>query len=1183
MTLQFVIGKASADHQATLLAALSKANLDHPDDQFYYLVPNHIKFESEVQVLDRLATLAGSHETAYAQSAVQVLSLTRLAWFFMKDEPAYQLPRISEAGLNMLVYQAILDHQNELRLFSGEADRPGFISLLTRQLLELKTGQVSVTDLTQVAEKLTGSSADLDAKLHDLVLIYDSFETAMMNKYVANTDLLNQLSGYLEKVDLSHAHFYFDGFSQNQFSAQEMKLLTTLMQRAAEVKIALILDHGTPTMDDVSTQSLFYQPARTYTRVYQTARALQVPVLTDVVATQPRVSADLQRVESFWQVLAGGEQAQSAAPLADPKSVTIIQADNRYAEVARVAAMIRQLVTQQGYRYRDFLILTRHLDSYETILAPIMNAQEIPYFSDVQQSMVDHPLVELITALFEIKRRHFQYADVMRLLKTELLLPKTWSVADFREALFKTENWVLKLGYQGSKWTQKEPWPYARLQTDDLGTQTDADQAVSVQINGIHDFVRETLVPFYRQLDRVKNGREAAKVLVTFLTKAGVVDQLIAWRDAAIEAGDLVQAGQPEQTWQTFCDLLDEYVTILGDRIFSEPDFLALLQAGFAGANYSQIPSTLDQVTISESGIIQMNNRKITFMIGATDKVMPDTTLPTHLLNDQDRQKLKLPEGAYLNDGGILTLQGEPYLNYLALMTASDRLVFTFPMNAGDDAQNQLSPYVDRLRKQFQIPIIDHTATPDVTTNDLQPYLGARRATLRHLVQVSNASREHRQSLSPAWQYVYQQLRTDPLTDKLLGSIAYRNEPGKLNEDIVTGLYGTTIDSSISKLEEFYRNQYAYFLKYGLKLRERDEFELSPANTGEFFHAALDMLMKRVNAEHIDLANLDDQQRFQLVDEVTQVILNDPHNLQYAVLNSSARMQYIKSQLIAVIQQMANTFQQQSRYTPMRAKKTEVLFGHVGSESGLPALEFDLDDQRKIRVRGKIDRVDTMQLPNNEYVGIVDYKSSERKVEFDQIYEGLAMQMMTYLDVVQRNMALLTDDDQAQLAGAVYLHLQNPRFKPNEFEQDMVAALLKKERYTGVLVSDEQLLHELEPALKAGEEARVYSFKFNQGGGLRKGNSLVTRDQLEDLLRYTEYKIQEAGKDIFAGQIQLNPFKQSDQKTALTNSPYKSIMQFDPMLPENNYHVLTSTTNKDAVLKLIQEKLQAEANHNELH
>ncbi len=92
---------------------------------------------------------------------------------------------------------------------------------------------------------------------------------------------------------------------------------------------------------------------------------------------------------------------------------------------------------------------------------------------------------------------------------------------------------------------------------------------------------------------------------------------------------------------------------------------------------------------ISESGIIQMNNRKITFMIGSTDKTMPDTTLPTHLLNDQDRQKLTLPEGEYLNDDGIMTLQGEPYINYLAFMTPSERLIFTYPINAGDDEQNR--------------------------------------------------------------------------------------------------------------------------------------------------------------------------------------------------------------------------------------------------------------------------------------------------------------------------------------------------------------------------------------------------------------------------------------------------------------------------------------------------------------
>ncbi len=57
MTLQFVIGKASVNHENSLLSELAKAQQEHPDDQFYYLVPNHIKFESEVQVLTRLAKL----------------------------------------------------------------------------------------------------------------------------------------------------------------------------------------------------------------------------------------------------------------------------------------------------------------------------------------------------------------------------------------------------------------------------------------------------------------------------------------------------------------------------------------------------------------------------------------------------------------------------------------------------------------------------------------------------------------------------------------------------------------------------------------------------------------------------------------------------------------------------------------------------------------------------------------------------------------------------------------------------------------------------------------------------------------------------------------------------------------------------------------------------------------------
>ena len=87
----------------------------------------------------------------------------------------------------------------------------------------------------------------------------------------------------------------------------------------------------------------------------------------------------------------------------------------------------------------------------------------------------------------------------------------------------------------------------------------------------------------------------------------GVPEQLINWRNQALEQGDMVMADRPEQVWNLFCALMDEYVDTLGDLSFKEEDFLNLLQTGFEGATYRQVPSTLDQVIISETTATQMN------------------------------------------------------------------------------------------------------------------------------------------------------------------------------------------------------------------------------------------------------------------------------------------------------------------------------------------------------------------------------------------------------------------------------------------------------------------------------------------------------------------------------------------------------------------------------------------------
>lgn len=81
MGLQFILGDATRDHAQTMAAMIQEQLAADPQNQIFFLVPNHIKFEAEIDLLKRLRQLQQGEADAYAQSRVQVLSFSRLAWF----------------------------------------------------------------------------------------------------------------------------------------------------------------------------------------------------------------------------------------------------------------------------------------------------------------------------------------------------------------------------------------------------------------------------------------------------------------------------------------------------------------------------------------------------------------------------------------------------------------------------------------------------------------------------------------------------------------------------------------------------------------------------------------------------------------------------------------------------------------------------------------------------------------------------------------------------------------------------------------------------------------------------------------------------------------------------------------------------------------------------------------------
>lgn len=66
-------------------------------------------------------------------------------------------------------------------------------------------------------------------------------------------------------------------------------------------------------------------------------------------------------------------------------------------------------------------------------------------------------------------------------------------------------------------------------------------------------------------------------------------------------------------------------------------------------------------------------------------------------------------------------------------------------------------------------------------------------------------------------------------------------------------------------------------------------------------------------------------------------------------------------------------------------------------------MEFSLPNGVKMEVVGRIDRVDKAEDENGTFLRIIDYKSSSKALDLTEVYYGLALQMLTYLDVVTSN------------------------------------------------------------------------------------------------------------------------------------------------------------------------------------
>lgn len=1159
MSLRMVIGRSGTGKTALFIKELEQRLTASPEgNPLIYIVPEQMTFTSEY----RLAT----NPSIGGMIRAGVYSFSRLAWRILQETGGISRIHLSSVGMSMLIRKIIEEEKEKLTLFHQAADKNGFVQQLEQMIIEFKRYCIRPEDLVQGSDiDHTSEAKVLSDKLKDLEIIYQRFEDEIFGKYIDSEDYFSLLS---EKISasafLAKAEIYIDGFYS--FSPQEYRVLQALMRHCRRVSITL-------TTDSISTDAgpdeldLFRASSEACYSIYEIARGDGVDIEPPIILKEQQKwnHPSLKHLEDKFD-------ARPAEPFTGQTKIKILQAVNRRAEVEGIAREIRELVRLNRYRYRDIAILNRNGGDYHEIIEPVFVDYEIPFFIDQKRTMLNHPLIELIRSSLEVIHSYWRYEPVFRAIKTELMYPPQEKPAKMREKMDKLENYCLTYGINGSKWTTKDRWIYRRFRGLESAEniQTDAERRQEQELNELKLMITAPLLRLSRRFKKAGTGRKFCEAVYLFLEELEIPTKLEKWKVDAEKNGQLIKAREHEQVWNAVIDLLDQYVEILGDESVSLKTFSDILEAGFESLRFSLIPPALDQVLIGDLEKSRLNEIKVVFVIGMNEGVLPAKVSNEGILADEDREML-ITAGIRVAPSSRIRLLDENFLAYKAFTAPSETLYVSYPL-ANDEGKALIpSSYIKRLKDLFPDAgeFFYVTDPNELPAEEQLGFVGNFKTTLAYLnVQFQLKKRNYQ--IPDFWWDVYNVYRKSAHKEqaqKVFSSLFYTNQTVKLSKEIADELYGDTIQASVSRMELFNSCAFTHFIRYGLGLRERKVFRLEAPDIGELFHAAIKYISDYVMEQKLTWAQLTKEQ----CEELSQQAVNAlAPRLQNEILLSSHRHHYIKRKLEQIITRTSLVLSQHAKASGFSPIGLELGFGRNGQ---LPPLSFQLKNGKKMELAGRIDRVDQAIGENNHhFLRVIDYKSSEKDANLSDVYYGLSLQMITYLDIVMTYSKELVGME-ADPAGVLYFHVHNPLLNTTKMLtfEEIEKEILKQFRMNGLLLNDQSVIKLMDTTLDSGD-SQIISAGIKRDGNLTKRSKVASMENFIDLRNYVRNLYQKSGEAIIDGHVEIAPYKRKD-KTACTFCPYKSVCQLDEGIESDPYRVLEPLSN-ERVLDLIREELE---------
>ncbi len=1105
MSLQFIFGNSGAGKSYTLFRSVIEDSIRHPDQSYLVIVPEQFTMQTQKELV-RLHPDGGILN-------IDILSFQRLAYRVFEETGTRVGKVLEETGKNLVLRKIAQERKGELKVLGGNLKKMGYISEIKSLISELTQYAVTEEALADFREK-SKEKPHLYYKLCDVQVLYKAFHAYLADQYITAEELLEVLCRVAERSQMiRESVIVLDGFTG--FTPIQNMLMQKLMLYAKKVMVTVTIDERENPYHVEGEHQLFYLSKKTVAGLKRLAQEVDVKEEEPVwvhPGEKSRFAAggELQWLEQNLFRLRWQRYPQNSGQI----SLHILK--NPEEEVSWAAGRIRGLIREKNYHYRDFALITGDMESYSPVLERILADYEIPCFLDNKRSILKNPFVEFIRALLEIAEQDFSYESVFRYLRSGLSGMEP-------EEVDLLENYVLALGVRGAKrWEERFIRSYKGLTEEELE-----------QIDSYRARVVEDLLPFVKiQRKKAVDVRIRTTALYELIAKKGIQGRLAVFEERFRREHNQVLAKEYHQIYGILMDLLDKLVDLLGEEELTIREYTEILEAGFAEVRVGVIPPGVDQVMAGDMERTRLKDVKVLFFLGVNEGSVPKNMSRAGLLSDMEREQLRI-SGMELAP----TAREQGYIQrfylYLNLTKPSDQLYLSCTLL--DSGGKALRPsYLMNVMKRL-FPELELKQETVQRENGLPR---TEREGVRLLIEGLKEYREGRGSAQfyELYRWYAKQERYEEKLTQLLDGAFSAHQDTKLGKAVAHALYGTVLENSVTRLEQYAACAYAHFLMYGLKLSEREQYEFAPVDMGNIFHETLEAFSKKLDASDYTWKTLPREVADEWVEECLASLTVDYGN---TVLNSSARNSYMIRRMARILKRTVWALGEQIRKGMFTPENYEISFSGV---SDLEAINIELSPEEQLKLRGRIDRVDTCEDAEHVYVKVIDYKSGTTSFQLLALYHGLQLQLVIYLNAAMELMKKEHPDKEVLPAGVLYYQIQDPVLDTDGEEADVTARVLEKLKPNGLINGDPEIIKRLDQSMPG--RSQVLPIAYNKDGSLRAGSPVASGEQFAALSRYVNRKIRKIGSEVLDGRMDVNPYELKG-KTACDYCAYSGVCGLD--------------------------------------